>query len=75
MVGIVHTGVTYTLYFGSMHHMKAQTAALFSYIDPIVAIMLSAFWLEEPMGLAQIIGAVLILASTMISTCLGMKQS
>lgn len=75
VVGIVHTGVTYTLYFGSMHHMKAQTAALFSYIDPIVAIMLSAFWLEEPMGPAQIIGAVLILASTMISTCLGMKQS
>lgn len=71
IVGIIHTGVTYTLYFGSMHHLKAQTAALYSYIDPIMAILLSAFYLQEPMGLYQILGAVLILASTMISSLKG----
>lgn len=71
IVGIVHTGVTYTLYFGSMHHLRAQTAAIFSYIDPIMAILLSAFYLQEPMGLYQIIGAVLILSSTMVSSFLG----
>lgn len=71
IVGIVHTGVTYTLYFGSMHYLKAQTAAIFSYMDPIVAIILSAFWLHEPMGTAQIIGAVLILASTLLSSLKG----
>ncbi len=67
-VGIIHTGVTYTLYFGSMHDLKAQTAAIFSYLDPIVAIILSAFWLQEPMGLPQIVGAVLILVSTLVSS-------
>lgn len=71
IVGILHTGITYTLYFGSMHHLKAQTAALFSYIDPIMAILLSAFYLQEPMGLYQILGAVLILTSTMISSLKG----
>lgn len=71
IVGIVHTGVTYTLYFGSMHDLKAQTAAIFSYLDPIVAIILSAFWLHEPMGTAQIVGAVLILASTLLSSLKG----
>ena len=67
-VGIVHTGITYTLYFGSMHYLRAQTAALFSYIDPIVAIILSALWLKEPMGPANIAGAVLILGSTIVSS-------
>lgn len=71
LVGVVHTGITYTLYFGSMHDLKAQTAAIFSYMDPIVAIILSAFWLHEPMGMAQIIGAVLILASTLLSSLKG----
>lgn len=67
-VGIVHTSITYTLYFGSMHYLRAQTAALFSYIDPIVAIILSALWLKEPMGPANIAGAVLILGSTIVSS-------
>ena len=67
-VGIVHTGITYTLYFGSMHHLHAQTAALFSYIDPIVAIILSACWLAEPLGFSGIAGAILILGSTVLSS-------
>lgn len=70
VVGILHTGVTYTLYFGSMHHLQAQTAAIFSYIDPIMAILLSAFYLQEPMGIYQILGAVLILSSTLVSSFL-----
>ena len=69
-VGIVHTGITYTLYFGSMAGLHAQTAALFSYIDPIVAIILSACWLGEPLGGAGLAGAILILGSTVVSTFL-----
>lgn len=69
-VGIVHTGITYTLYFGSMAGLHAQTAALFSYIDPIVAIILSACWLGEPLGGAGLAGAILILGSTVVSSFL-----
>lgn len=66
-VGLVHTGIAYVLYFASMKDLKAQTIAIFSYIDPIVAIILSALLLKESMGLYGIIGAVLVLGSTFIS--------
>ena len=67
IVGVVHTGIAYALYFGSMDDLKAQTVALFSYIDPIVAIILSAMFLKEPMTIYSAIGAVLVLGATMIS--------
>lgn len=67
IVGIVHTGIAYAMYFGSMNDLKAQTVALFSYIDPIVAIILSALFLKEPMTIYSAIGAVLVLGATMIS--------
>lgn len=67
VVGVVHTGVCYTLYFASLAYLPAQTAALFSYIDPVVAILLSAFFLGEPMGLLGAVGAVLVLGSTLVS--------
>ncbi len=66
-VAIVHTGVAYTLYFDALKDLKAQTVAIFSYIDPIVAIILSALLLKESMGLYGVIGAVLVLGSTFVS--------
>ena len=67
LVGILHTGVAYTLYFGSMDNVKAQTIALFSYIDPVVAIILSALILHEQIGVMEIIGAAMVLGATLIS--------
>jgi drug/metabolite transporter (DMT)-like permease len=67
-VGIVHTGVAYALYFTSMQGLSSDTIAIFSYVDPIIAIMLSALLLHEPMGISGVIGAVLILGSTFISS-------
>jgi len=66
-VGLVHTGIAYVLYFDALKDLKAQTVAIFSYIDPIVAILLSALLLKENMGLYGVIGAVLVLGSTFIS--------
>jgi drug/metabolite transporter (DMT)-like permease len=73
-VGIVHTGIAYTLYFGSMSGLKTQTIALFSYIDPVVAIILSAVILQENIGLWGVIGAVMVLGSTMVSELFGEKK-
>ena len=67
VVGIIHTGIAYLLYFGSMGDLEAHTLAIFSYIDPIVAILLSALLLSEPLGLGGIVGAVLILGAAFIS--------
>jgi len=66
MVGIVHTGIAYWLYFGALGKLPSQTVALFSYLDPMIAIVLSALWLREPLGWQGILGAVLILGSTLV---------
>ncbi|MBR5190408.1 MAG: EamA family transporter [Clostridia bacterium] len=67
IVGVVHTGISYALYFGSIEKLNTQTVAIFSYIDPIVAIILSAVILSEKMSAFGVIGAILILGSTMVS--------
>ncbi len=67
VVGIVHTGVAYTLYFGAMPHLPTITLAIGSYLDPILAVLLSALFLREPLGWEGIVGAVLILGSAIVS--------
>ena len=74
VVAIFHTGVCYALYFGSIAVLPAQTSALFSYIDPVVAILLSALLLREPMDVLSAIGAVLILGSTLLGEVLESRK-
>ncbi len=73
-VAIVHTGICYAIYFSCITALPAQTGALFSYIDPVVAILLSALVLHEPMDTLCIIGAVLILGSTMVGELFEKKK-
>ena len=67
VVSIVHTGIAYTLYFGSMKNLQSQTIAIMSYIDPIVAVVLSALLLKEKMSPLSMVGAVMILSATFLS--------
>lgn len=66
VVGILHTGVAYALYFGGMGHLPAQTVAIFSYIDPVLAVLLSALILHEGMSFLVLVGGVLILGATLV---------
>lgn len=68
IVSIIHTGIAYALYFGCMKKLNAGTVAIFSYIDPVFAIILSAIILpDEILTLNGIIGATLILGATFLS--------
>lgn len=67
IVGAVHTGFAYVLYFGAMECVPAQTAAIVSYIDPVVALLISVTVLGEKLGMVGWIGAVLILGAALIS--------
>ena len=67
VVGIIHTGVAYALYYSALEKMKAQEVAIYGYIDPICAILLSALLLSEPLTAGIVIGAVMILGATYIS--------
>lgn len=63
ILGIVHTGLAYCLYFSSIKEIKTQTTALLSYIDPVSAIFFSVIFLSEPLSIMQIVGGIIILAS------------
>ena len=67
VLGIVHTGMTYSVYFSSLPLLKGSEISLLSYIDPLTAMLISAFVLSEPTTLLQIAGGVLILGSTLFS--------
>lgn len=72
VVAIVHTGISYALYFGAIKDLPAQTSALLSYIDPVSAILFSAalvncFENEKPLTPTGIVGAVLVLGATILS--------
>ncbi len=67
ILGIVHTGIAYALYFGSMEGLRVQTIAIFSYIDPVSALLFSALFLKEPLSMPGVIGAVMIIGSALIS--------
>ena len=64
-IGIVHTGITYCLYFSSLKELPGQKAAILSYVDPLVAVLCSVTILHEKMTSLQIIGGALILGFTL----------
>ena len=67
IVGLVHTGVAYCMYFSSLQHVPGQEAAVLSYIDPLVAVILSVAVLREPMSALQVIGGAMILGFTLLN--------
>ncbi len=67
IVGIIHTGIAYALYFGSMNQLKLQSIAVLSYIDPVSALLFSFVILHESMTMLGVIGAVLIIGSALCS--------
>ena len=66
-VGILHTGVAYALYYSALKVLKAQTVAMYGYIDPIFAIVLSALLLGEPLTISTAVGGAMILGATYFS--------
>ena len=74
ILGIVHTGIAYALYFGGIRDVNAQTAAILSYLDPVLSILLSALILREKLDVFSVIGAVLILGSALYSELPGREK-
>ena len=65
IVGLVHTGITYCMYFSALKELKGQEVAILSYLDPLVAVIISVAVLGEKMTFLQLIGGVLILGCTL----------
>lgn len=65
VVGVVHSGIAYCLYFSALKDIPGQEAAILSYIDPLVAVAVSVFVLGEQLTVLQLIGGILILGFTL----------
>lgn len=75
VIGLVHTGITYCLYFSSLKELPGQKAAILSYIDPLVAVLISVVVLNEKMTVMQIVGGLLILGFTLWNEISPKKQN
>lgn len=67
LLSFFHTGFCYVHYFNAVSNLKAETVAILTYIDPVVALLLSYFLLKENMTHLQLLGAFLILGSTLFN--------
>ena len=65
IVGLIHTGITYCMYFSSLKELPGQKTAILSYIDPLVAVLISVTILGEAMTFRQVIGGLFILGFTL----------
>lgn len=75
ILGIINTGIGFWLFFSGMENLKGQSIAILSYVDPFVAILISALILQEQMTLVQMLGGALLLVSTFISEINSIKVS
>ena len=66
-LGLIHTGIIYSVYFSAIQSLKGHEIALLSFIDPLVAVLSSLLFLGEPMSAAQAIGGALILGFILLS--------
>ena len=67
LLSFFHTGFCYVHYFNAVSRLKAETVAILTYIDPVVALFTSYFLLKEKTTGLQMLGAALILLSTLVN--------
>ena len=67
MLGIVHTGFAYCLYFSGMGTLPVQTVAILGYLEPVVSVLCSALILHEQMTILGWVGAVMIIGAAVLS--------
>ena len=65
ILGVVHTGFAYCLYFSSLKDLRGQEASILSYIDPLVAVLVSVLVLREAITPLQVVGGLMILGFTL----------
>lgn len=67
ILGILHAGIGFYLFFLGMRKLRGQSIAILSYIDPLASLVISTMIIGEKMTIPQIIGAILLLGSTFMS--------
>ena len=70
LLGVLHTGGAYTMFFSLYAHMKSIEIVSYSFLEPLFGILFSVIFIGETLTFVQIIGGILILGSTYIGEML-----
>ena len=70
MLGVVHTGFAYCLWFSALGALKVQSIAVLGYIEPVVSVLCSVFLLGQPLSALGWLGAACILGAAAASELL-----
>ena len=74
MLGIIHTGVAYILYFSALTDLEPVKIAVLGYVEPVLAVLSGALLLNERVDVYTVIGAILIIGSALISELSNIKK-
>ncbi len=67
IVGLFHTGFTYVLFFGSVKDLTGHEVSILSYLDPLVAVIVSILVLNESILPIQLLGGAMIIGFTLLN--------
>jgi drug/metabolite transporter (DMT)-like permease len=60
---VVAGGITFSAYVWALQHLPISTIVSHQYVNPAVAVVLGAVFLDETLGLSAVIGAALVIAA------------
>ena len=75
LLGVLHTGVAYTLFFSLSAQLKSVEIVSYSYLEPLFGILFSVLVMGEVLTFLQMLGGILILGSTFIGEQIKSRQT
>lgn len=66
ILGVVHAGLACRMYFDSLVCLPLQSVAIYSYINPAVAIFVATFLMKQKLQVEEVLGVTLILGGIMV---------
>jgi drug/metabolite transporter (DMT)-like permease len=63
VLGVVHTAVAILIFFSGLRMVRADHAAVFTYAEPVTAVVFAAIFLAEPLGWATGLGGAAVVAA------------
>lgn len=66
-LGLLCTGVAYTLFVSSLNIINARTAAMIISLEPVYAIIMAWLWLGETPSIKMIVGGIIIVCSVALT--------
>jgi drug/metabolite transporter (DMT)-like permease len=67
-LGVFGSLVGFTAYAYCLHELPASTVGTYAYVNPVVAVLLGALFLDEPLSAWMLAGGALILAAVVLTT-------